>query len=163
METMEQQRQVAKKGLFEIVQEVAVELGEYHYAAKRVPGRWSTFDADISNRKYVFQRDGLKAVMDFEPHIEDDWKYSLPARVFVEMNGENVFHEVRDFPPYFGFGCHTLLASPEVMNYKPGDWETQLQGFYQQAMHMKAAREARKDSLRQRIRQAGDRRSASIF
>ncbi|MFA5887461.1 MAG: hypothetical protein WC852_02015 [Candidatus Nanoarchaeia archaeon] len=154
----------AKKGLFEIVQAVATQLGDYSYFLPKglqlsyYPGTgFSKNDVGV-DRKYIFQSKGLKAAVEFSCKVDDDRKYYAPASAIVEVNGKEVFHELKCLGRNIDF-----WLKPVVQAYEPGSWEKQIWNFYEQAIHMKAAREARRDVLRQKIKAAGIRRSASIW
>lgn len=144
----------AKKGLFEIVQAVVTQLGDYSYVLPK--GLQLSYYPEVGfskneigvDRKYVFQKQGLKAVVEF---AFDKKEYKATTQVSVEANGKNVYGEIRS------------LYESIVKAYEPGNWEKQIWKLYEDALHMKAARQARRDILKQKIKSAGDRRSASLW
>lgn len=148
----------AKKGLFEIVQAVATQLGQYSYSSPELYDYLYCSNQLGVDRKYVFQSQGLKAVVEFDCKVDKDWeKYYEPTTAIVEVNGKEVFHELK-----FLGGHIDIRPQPVVQTYESGAWEKQIWNLYEQAIHMKAAREARKDCIRQK-KAAFNTRSASIW
>ncbi|HII15318.1 MAG TPA: hypothetical protein HA362_03310 [Nanoarchaeota archaeon] len=145
------QKKAVKKGLFQIVQAVARELGDYTTDSMILPGT----NVPSLCTGYFLIKAGLRAAVGYRQLYDN--KYGIlghvSTHVSINVNGKEMFHASID----------QSSIEQYVQTYEPGDWEKQLRGFYEQALHMKSARKARTEGIRQRIRAAGNRRSASIW